>query len=457
MRADVIVFVANAANWSAQVLILVVVTAAILAVLRVSDPLLRLRTWYGVLLAVLLLPILQPWERVAVVTASWTSSSAGVATANWWLVAIATAGVLVRFGWLAAGLTKLRRIRARSSAWMPQPRWYGSVSRALRATASLRLSGDVESAVTFGVLRPAILVPHRLLDAPEPQQRAVITHELTHVSRRDWLWVLGEETIRTALWWHPAIWFVLGSTQLAREEVVDRRTIAFTGSREGYLEALMAAAEPAPAAALGFGPQFYRRRQLQLRIRRLLKENSMSTPKIVACVAVLALAVPATVMAAGSAFPLVTLEATASIQNPPPPPPPPPPPAPVVQDRKVRVQQGEPAPPPPPPPPPPAKVVREVRGRQQLMPPPPPPAPPKALHKGAPGGVPAGAPPPPPPAPPAPPKVVDVQKGVPGGVPGGVPAPPKPVKKGGGTEPPAPPPPPPPPPKVIKGSGAGGS
>jgi Zn-dependent protease with chaperone function len=486
----VAVLVANAANWAAQVLFLVAVTALILAVLRVTDPWLRLRTWHGVLLATLLLPLLQPWKSVAIGTTSWTPADSGAFAWNWWLIAVAAAGVLIRFGWLAAGLTKLRQLRVRSIAWVPEPWWYRDAAKTVGAGASLGVSGDIESAVTFGVRRPAILVPHRLMDAPEPQQRAVITHELTHVARRDWLWVLGEEGIRTVLWWHPAIWFVLGSAQLAREEVVDRRTIALTGSRASYLEALVAAADPAPAAALGFGPQFYRRRQLQLRIRRLLKENVMSTPKLVASVAVLALAVPATMMAAGTAFPLVTVEQPALVQNPPPPPSPPPPPAPPpVPPQKamkaVTVQQGEPPLPPPPPPPPPRVVRKQVL--MPPLPPPPPPAPSKSVGVlggvagGVPGGVVGGVPPPPPapprvvrrPGPPPPPpppqaplKSVGVPGGVAGGVPGGViggvapsapPPPPKPpVKKGGGTEPP-PPPPPPPPAKVIKGSATGGS
>src|SRR4029078_9338650 len=132
-------------------------------------------------------------------------------------------------------------------------------------------SRDVLSAVTFGVREPTILVPASLPAAPESQQHAVVVHELHHVKRRDWLWVLGEETIRTVLWCHPAVWYALGEAQLAREEAVDRETVAALGNRRSYLAALLAAADPAPAAALGFGPQFYRRHQLKIRVRRLLQ------------------------------------------------------------------------------------------------------------------------------------------------------------------------------------------
>jgi hypothetical protein len=239
--------------------------------------------------------------------------------------------------------------------------------------------------VTFGVSRPAILVPGRLLDAPEPHQRAIVAHELQHVARRDWLWVLAEETLRTALWWHPAIWFALGEAQLAREEIVDRRAVAVTGNRTMYLEALIAAAGPAPAAALGFGAQFYRRRQLSTRVRRLLEEETMSNVRMFAVAAMLAIAVPATALGASAAFPLTAPDPAIAPQDPPPPPPPPSPPDPVVSQRD--------APPPPPPPP-----TRASRSKRRSVPPPPPP-PPEPARSGARQDAPPPPPPPPPPKP----------------------------------------------------------
>ena len=229
-----------------------------------------------------------------------------------------------RAGWMAAGLRQLRRLRVAATPWRPLPAWYQGLAADAGVSASLASSVDIDSAVTFGVRRPAILVPERLLDAPEPHQRAIVAHELQHVARRDWVWVLAEEALRIVLWWHPAIWFALGEAQLAREEIVDRRTIAATGNRTGYLEALVAAAEPACAGAHGFGPQFYRRHQLFTRVRRLLEEETMSTARMLAVAAVLAIAVPATALGAIAAFPLTAALPAIAPQDVPPPPPPPP-------------------------------------------------------------------------------------------------------------------------------------
>ena len=70
------------------------------------------------------------------------------------------------------------------------------VQRKAAACAPGSTSAEIDSAVTFGVRRPTILVPGRLLDAPEPHQRAIVAHELQHVARRDWVWVLAEEGLR---------------------------------------------------------------------------------------------------------------------------------------------------------------------------------------------------------------------------------------------------------------------
>ena len=447
---------ANAWHWVLQVFLVVGVTGLTLGLLRAHDPRLRLRVWHGVVLVCVLLPLLQSWQ--APEPAANAAGPADAETAfNWpvWIAVGVVAGCAMRAGWLAAGLFKLRHLRTHSDRWYPLPEWYGSLTHAVGATADVSFSRDVDSAVTFGLRRPSILVPHALGEAPDAHQRAVLAHELTHVARRDWLWVLGEETIRTALWCHPAIWFALGEAQLAREEVVDRRAIAATGNRTSYLEALVAAAGPAPAAALGFGPQFYRRRQLQTRIRRLLQEHAMSTTRLIAMTSVLALTVPVTILAGGRAFPLIATGSAATIQQVPPPPPPPPPPA-----------------TPPVPPAPPAV--------QKTMPPPPPPPPPAPKKVGkVPGGIPADAPPPPKPAkvmeksdkalkseaakeyPPAPPKAI--KKLDKAGAPEMPPPPPrKAVKvikksgKGGDPEmPPPPPPPPPPPAKTGRGGGNG--
>ncbi len=322
--------ISNGASWAVQVMLVAGATGLALSSLRVSDAKVRLRTWHASLAVCLLLPLVGRWETVApqfpiVVPAE----STGTAPWQLWAAAVVLVGIAARVAWLCVGMGKLRGLRRRSTPWSPH--WFDDLAQRIGVSAAMRVSREIRSAVTFGVRRPRILVPDRLVGVPKSHQQAVVAHELRHVARRDWLWVLAEEVVRTVFWWHPAIWLALAEARLAREELVDREAIAITGNRRSYLEALVAAAEPRGAIVGGFVPHFYRRRQLRSRIRRLLKENDMSPKRMVACVVVIALALPATAWAAASAFPLVTDTPAVVTQDPPPPPPPPttPPPPPV--------------------------------------------------------------------------------------------------------------------------------
>ena len=111
---------------------------------------------------------------------------------------------------------------------------------------------------------------------PNELLEAVARHELIHVFRRDWIVVLGEEVLRSLLWFHPAVWFALGEIQIAREEVVDAEAVRMTEDREKYLDALLAVAEQRMVPDLAPAPLFLKKRQLARRVASILKETSMS-------------------------------------------------------------------------------------------------------------------------------------------------------------------------------------
>jgi TonB family protein len=99
---------------------------------------------------------------------------------------------------------------------------------------------------------------------------------LLHVRRRDWIFTVAEQAIRAALWFHPAVWWLIGQAQLAREQTVDGEVVARTGNREQYLNALLAMAGNRPALDLAPAAPFLRKRHLKNRVALLLKEVTMS-------------------------------------------------------------------------------------------------------------------------------------------------------------------------------------
>jgi TonB family protein len=313
----------NLAAWSVQAALLTLVVALLARFLATDLPAVRYAMWRAVLVAVILLPFVQPWQpRFAAALdpgvleppppaqplsggASWLAAMSVTVTpapSRWpgIVVVVLTSGGLLRLGWLAAGLVRLRGVRRRgvpaTESAAPE------VLQALRdAGADVRYVASMHQPVTFGLRRPVVLLPAALQHMSAGVQEAVLTHELWHVRRSDWLWSLCEEGLRAMLWFHPAIWYLVAQVQDAREEVVDQLSVRSTNARRCYLEALLAFAdEPAvyPASS------FIRRRQLFHRMMLISKEGVMSPKRIVSSGLAIAGALVLTGWYGVQAFPL---------------------------------------------------------------------------------------------------------------------------------------------------------
>ena len=273
--------------WSAQICILVALGA--LAALTLAHPKARLLFWQFLLLVILLLPMVEPWRQSAPeafpqLADDGPAMSAGRIIAlqhhsRWsrenWLILIG-AGAGVRLLWIFAGLLRLRRYRkgARVLARVPVP--FGSTS------ARWYLHDDVPGPVTYGWLRPSILLPTRFQKFAPAIQEAIACHELVHVRRGDWLFVMAEELIRGVFWFHPAVWFVLSRIQLAREQAVDREVVRLTNDQDRYLEALVEVAAQKIRPDLAPAPLFLKKRHLAARVAAVLQEVSVSKSRLYA-------------------------------------------------------------------------------------------------------------------------------------------------------------------------------
>jgi protein TonB len=207
---------------------------------------------------------------------------------------------VARLLWIGAGFVKLRRLRAEAGPIVTSA-LVTELQTTLGTRAEVRYAARLEYPVTFGVRRPIVLLPDLLRTRPDDIQRAVLAHELLHVQRRDWGWLVVEEIARAVLWFQPAAWWLISRIQLAREEVVDDLTVMVTGRRRTYVEALLAFADPtslAPTAA------FARRRHLFRRIGLVSREVHMSSRRIVASCAAMAAMIAVGSWYAVSAFPL---------------------------------------------------------------------------------------------------------------------------------------------------------
>jgi TonB family protein len=279
---------------SAQLLVIVSVATIAETLARVTDPRLRLTYWRGVALACLALPLsaLAGPEAfgsgvtfvVAVEGAASAPIRAVLPAAGrvvWWLLC---AGALARLGWLCAGAMRLRQLRQRSRTAVLTPD-LEELRSDVAPRAELRISCEVAQPAGFGLGHPVILLPEGFFAMDPNAQRAVACHELLHVARRDWPWILVEEVARALFWFHPAVWWLVERIQESREQLVDRLVIARIPSKRAYMTALLAFADggrpPAAATAL------LRKRHLRSRLRKLAKESVMPRRRLVWTAAVL--------------------------------------------------------------------------------------------------------------------------------------------------------------------------
>lgn len=294
----------NLLFWSVQVALLALAAAFLPRLLQIRQPRVLLAYWRALLAIALLLPAMQPWHRIQAFAAvefspevapAHVSSTSVPAAAPWYLRnlelavqilgLLILAGIVLRFAVLALGLLRLRRFRRHSSE-IPAIAHSSTLLEKMRADvnvrAEFRLSSDVASPVTFGLVRPMILLPERFFSLDPRFQSAIACHELLHVRRHDWAHHLLEEVLRAVLWFHPAIAWLIARARLAREQVVDLEVVSLTNARKTYLEALLEFAVGRERIAAIPAPPFLVERQLADRVALMLKEVRMSRTRLIA-------------------------------------------------------------------------------------------------------------------------------------------------------------------------------
>ncbi|HUR31667.1 MAG TPA: M56 family metallopeptidase [Saprospiraceae bacterium] len=134
------------------------------------------------------------------------------------------------------------------------------------------ISNYVHSPVTIGHLKPLILFPIGIINQLTPREvEAILTHELAHIVRRDYLSNLIQSFIETLFYYHPVIWWISAVVRTERENRADDLAVSWCGDQLGYVKALMTVqemqAKQSPLLAIGFAS---RKGAMLARIQRIL-------------------------------------------------------------------------------------------------------------------------------------------------------------------------------------------
>jgi len=147
-----------------------------------------------------------------------------VAAAVWLLVAAALA-----LRWLANRVALVRLTRRASRPSGPA---LGGMVEELRAAVGIRrgirllVSAEIETPITAGVLRPAVVVPPDFDEWPAAWQRAALLHELAHVARFDTLAQAMARLACIAYWFNPLAWMAARALREECERACDDYVLA---------------------------------------------------------------------------------------------------------------------------------------------------------------------------------------------------------------------------------------
>ena len=225
--------------------------------------------------AVPALPDLPAETGAAAAAAAQQTASAPAAQAPVWTIVWAVGAAVCAVVFAVAYGRCCREFRASFPAENDViRRWLQS--HPLRRTIAIRQSGRISSPLTFGVLRPVILMPKKTDWTDETALRYVLEHEFVHIQRFD---VLSKLLLIAAVcvhWFNPLVWvmYVLANRdlELSCDETVLRR---FGGDvRAAYARVLIRM----EAARGGFAPlcNHFGKNAIEERITAIMKTKRIT-------------------------------------------------------------------------------------------------------------------------------------------------------------------------------------
>jgi len=91
----------------------------------------------------------------------------------------------------------------------------------IRRRVRVFLSEEVSMPFAWGAFNPVIILPIDAGEWPEDRIRSVMTHELAHIARGDYLMQVVIEMVRAFYWPNPIVWFAARRCVMERERACD--------------------------------------------------------------------------------------------------------------------------------------------------------------------------------------------------------------------------------------------
>jgi len=253
---------------------------------------LRRRLWVAVVCASGVLPMammaadrvptggLAPLRLVAIAPSQVETAIAGTIQNFAWLAVVWAAGVTLLLARLASSLVRI--VRVTRAAVRRDDAWYAS---------------DVATPVTWGLMRPVILLPAYTAEWPAERRRVLVRHEEAHVEHHDWLWLIAARILCATFWFNPAVWVAAWELRRETERAADDEVLAEGLDAELYASELVNVARHAASFAAPAAVAMATGAVLEDRVLRILDVRRRRGPshivwRLAVVAAVFALVVP---------------------------------------------------------------------------------------------------------------------------------------------------------------------
>jgi beta-lactamase regulating signal transducer with metallopeptidase domain len=304
LSGDNAAVIAFALEWIGKVTLLLALAWAATAILRQSSAALRHRIWAIVIATALLLPIVSvaipawhliptaaktPNAQVTVIIKTDLPASAlapAAAGSDWdigalWraLLIVWIVGAAFFFLRLTIGLLRLTRMAAysrRAPSW-PSAQIVADLRQQFALRRKVRVLESPDAAtmpMTWGLVRPRIILPASASEWDSDRQRIVLSHEFAHIARCDWPFQICGEALRACFWFHPLAWTAAGQLRQESERASDDAVLNSGIEAREYAGELLALAKtlktPAARFSLALALSLARSSSLERRFASML-------------------------------------------------------------------------------------------------------------------------------------------------------------------------------------------
>lgn len=213
--------------------------------------------------------------------ASSTVQSARGLPGMLWIIVAYVAGLVFWLVRTARGWQRLQAIYSRSEPLAGAPLLLAkqcAVSLSLPTMPDCRVAHSAPVPMTWGVLKPVVMVPATFEALSEEDQRHCLLHEMAHIRQRDGIWNWLAQLVTAVYWFHPAVHLAGAGLRRSREDAADDAVIRSGARPSSYSRSLLRIGEWLSGRSRVLPEAISATTNIETRIRRVLDPKMRRQP-----------------------------------------------------------------------------------------------------------------------------------------------------------------------------------